>query len=476
MAAVPRRRADITVATVSHVFQSASGAPERGQVIFRPLTAAVDETPEVHTVTTKTVAAALDATGSFTATVTDSDDAGWRLDEATVAAGGMPYTVTIDTQGLRATFTAYIPTGAWDLMDLIALGAPPDVATVPGGGGGGGTTIYDGTGRPANDLGEPGDYYLQTSEYVLFGPKLAVNTIPQPEVSLMPDSPGTFTGYLTGLRSFAIELEFPQGGTLTGFRYFRSNNPSSQPNSYYSFWTLGGELLKTGSTKDETQFGWQVDTLLGSLQVEPGERLLVALDGMTDTQTVSYGAEIPGYTNGPIVGIAAWESAGIGGFPDIPRDPSLALPLIDVILRPPPGPWPTALVGDPSADLTDGGSIAGDLVVIGASEFTGPFLAKSAGGTVILNASGADSYINLMHQSSMAQINVTGAGMVSISSGSIGASPIIRILSDAPVQIMDRMGSAPQRVIVADPQQANEAASKSYVDAAIAAALGAPLT
>ena len=120
------------MATVSHTFQAADGTPERGLVNFRPYVAAVDDTPDVHTVTAATVSVTLDEQGSFTTTLTDSDDAGWRLDDATLAAGGMPYTVSIWTRGLRQLFTAYIPAGTWDLMDLIALDQPPDVATSPG--------------------------------------------------------------------------------------------------------------------------------------------------------------------------------------------------------------------------------------------------------------------------------------------------------------------------------------------------------
>jgi len=119
------------MATVTHTFQLADDEPDRGMVTFRPLVPAVDHSPEVHTVTAAPVIANLDAQGAFTVTLTDSDDPGWQLDPATIVAGGMPYTVSIWTRGLRQLFTAYVPAGTWDLMELIWLDAPPDVVTVP---------------------------------------------------------------------------------------------------------------------------------------------------------------------------------------------------------------------------------------------------------------------------------------------------------------------------------------------------------
>jgi len=134
------------MATVTHTFQLADDEPDRGMVTFRPLVPAVDHSPEVHTVTAAPVIANLDAQGAFTVTLTDSDDPGWQLDPATIVAGGMPYTVSIWTRGLRQLFTAYIPAGTWDLMELIWLDAPPDVATVP----------VEGPVGPAGDVGPAG--------------------------------------------------------------------------------------------------------------------------------------------------------------------------------------------------------------------------------------------------------------------------------------------------------------------------------
>lgn len=67
------------VATVSHTFQSADDEPERGLITFRPLTAAVNESSAVRTVT-----AALDPAGSVTVDLVASDDLGWRLSVETM--------------------------------------------------------------------------------------------------------------------------------------------------------------------------------------------------------------------------------------------------------------------------------------------------------------------------------------------------------------------------------------------------------
>jgi len=144
----------------------------------------------------------------------------------------------------------------------------------PEGPPGPGTVILDGSGPPAWDVGEEGDYYLDSGAGILYGPKgaaggaesLYTNQIPTNSSS---GSPGD---------NFEQGMEFSVSapGTITALRFYRAATDPVTSRTLNLWLAPAGTKLASAVVDLPTEGGWHVVDLPAPVVVTPGNLYVVS--------------------------------------------------------------------------------------------------------------------------------------------------------------------------------------------------------
>jgi Domain of unknown function (DUF4082) len=148
------------------------------------------------------------------------------------------------------------------------------------------TTILDGIGYPPDDLGNVGNYYLDTARHTLYGPKIEID----PDAAIQPTT--LFTDemadvYLTEFNEefpfpmeIGMEIEFLAPGTITSLRYYRpSEMPPTITSTTFKVWDVSSQtLIRTISSTNELGYGWQILKLNAPINVNAYQKFRIVID------------------------------------------------------------------------------------------------------------------------------------------------------------------------------------------------------
>ena len=225
-------------------------------------------------------------------------------DEPDELSVGVPAEFWLDTDD-TAGLVLDIPAVLDDLTDVDTVTVPPATGETlifdgtvwaPGAvASGGGSTILSGTATPTAGTGNVGDYYLDTDDRILYGPK-AEPSSPGPAQYVTP-AVGSFNNANT---TAGMKFQFDTPGVVTGIRVqvFTVGDPTWEA---YLF-SAGGTML---ASKDFTAaVGWNDVIFDTPVSVVPATIYVAAFwqptNGYSGGQFVAY----PGQVSGNVTGIA----------------------------------------------------------------------------------------------------------------------------------------------------------------------------
>jgi Domain of unknown function (DUF4082) len=219
------------------------------------------------------------------------------------------------------------------------------VVTIPGASGG--STILSGTATPTGATGALGDYYLDTDDRILYGPKVDGSVAvygPNQSAHTSQTESGSSTGKVA-----ASEIIFNVPGRVTGITFHR-NSGSALSGVTLKLWTQGGALLGTCATTGDTGSGWKTAYFATPILVTAGQ--IVRASGEWATagtfSTFTLGSNIG---NSDLVLMSTgYYSTSAGAFPNTATAEDY---LIDVIFqKDTTTQWPVALKSVPPGGTT----------------------------------------------------------------------------------------------------------------------------
>lgn len=140
----------------------------------------------------------------------------------------------------------------------------------------GATTILSGTATPDGSVGAVGNYYLDTDDHILYGPKVA---------SGFGASTSTFTSEVPANVNSnegtpficARDFTFTIAGQVTGLRFYRATT-ATNPTRVLRLWSSGGVQLGTCTTAGDSGGGWKSATFTTPVDVAAGQTCRVTME------------------------------------------------------------------------------------------------------------------------------------------------------------------------------------------------------
>jgi hypothetical protein len=209
----------------------------------------------------------------------------------------------------------------------------------------GGTTILNGTGPPADALGAVGNYYLDTTAKILYGPKGTAGTFgPSSMIATTPTgSQGANVNTSEGCRFKALVA-----GRITGLRYYRWAGNVNVHAITLILWLQSSqaELARVVINNTANQpAGWVVGTLATPVSIVANTDYRVAYSPGSGTTNVAFQSTtitsaapaVASYT-GHCLSFSPTSYPG--------TDDATSCYFADVVIEP-PNPWPVALKSAP---------------------------------------------------------------------------------------------------------------------------------
>jgi Domain of unknown function (DUF4082) len=209
-----------------------------------------------------------------------------------------------------------------------------------------GSTILSGTATPTAGTGAVGDYYLDTDDRVLYGPKVPAGTNYGGNQSYytteIPAAGGAgFVG------TFGQDLIFAKAGQITALRYYRWSSGGSASTNMHVY--DGATEVATAATSGESNPGWYTAVLSTPYKVVTANKTLrIAFDYTTARAYPNHSA--PGTAHGDISLGNMWFKSGIG-YPNTDNGSGLWL-FVDVVFQASAPDWPVALKSVPPGGTT----------------------------------------------------------------------------------------------------------------------------
>jgi Domain of unknown function (DUF4082) len=210
----------------------------------------------------------------------------------------------------------------------------------------GGSTILSGTSTPTAGTGAVGDYYLDTDDRTLYGPKNAETF--GPSESFLSGTPASDVA--TGALEFTWGNRFQvlASGQITGLRFYRSGT-TSQTSRLIRLWDDAGALLASATTTGESGVGWHTATFATPVAVTAGAYYRAGYGTAINTRYVHTSGN-PVSASPNFANITGKYSGGQGVFPASDNAQNV---FMDVIYQPAGPPvWPVALKSVPPGGTT----------------------------------------------------------------------------------------------------------------------------
>lgn len=215
-------------------------------------------------------------------------------------------------------------------------------------GGGSGSTILSGTATPDGGTGNVGDYYLDTDDRVLYGPKTAASA-PPPEsmIGATPTNNGNPSG--PSPRTWGIRFQALAAGTITHIRFWR--DPAAiQTSRSLTLWSDAGTNLGTVATSGESGSGWKSAALPAPVAITAGTFYRASFDQVANTFEV-YTPLAPVSASPNFGTLQNYYTTAANSFPTT-ANPGINL-FADIVYQPSAAsPWPVALRSVPPGGTT----------------------------------------------------------------------------------------------------------------------------
>jgi len=230
----------------------------------------------------------------------------------------------------------------WDAkLNAAILGLDTRLAVVEDAPVSGGSTILSGTAAPTNGIGAVGDYYLDTDDRILYGPKLSGAAVTQSVYTTQVPNNTVNTPTNT---SYGSDITFASAGNVTGLSYYR--HASATTGRGLRMYSSGGALLASYDAPVDTA-GWHTYTLTTPVAVTAGQTCRLVVYGNGDfsrydfTGTIVNGDLTVSGSGVYVVGDAYPGGASSGDY------------LVDVVFASASaGSWPVALKSPPPGGTT----------------------------------------------------------------------------------------------------------------------------
>jgi hypothetical protein len=331
--------------------------------------------------------------------------------------------------------------------------------------GGGGTAILDGIATPDAQVGAVGNYYLDTDDHILFGPKLPGSYLPA-QVLYTSQSPEFSGGNQIG--SWGLDITVQVDGRITGMRYFRDISvPAETTSTTLNLWDSVGNLLTTVDTIDEPNgAGWRAVWFVTPVPVTAGQKVRASWDAPDPGRKWPFNQPGAPITNGRLTSGASYYVYGLPGYPNTPE--SDAQFFVDILFEETvTSPWPVALVSSSSSgtdfDQAEADTLyvklTGDETIAGVKTFTDSITVDSAGPANVVADRGSTN--------NFAQFECRTLGVQKWTVGTFpGGTENFRILNTTAAADALLIDNASNRIIVAgNPTAPLGVATKGYIDA-----------
>ena len=203
-----------------------------------------------------------------------------------------------------------------------------------------GSTIITGSAPPTPVVGAEGNFYLDATAHILYGPKSesARGTPVRSQPATVPP------GYSGGGYTYGQHITCIGGGEVLALRFYRAaGNPTLSRS--LKLWTAAGVQLASLTTAETAGVGgWLEYTLPTPISVAAGATVVVAFTTAASDQT-AYNATGPTSATPELsIGQACYIAGSAGLFPDQTR---VSNHYADILFTPPGLVWPVALKGAP---------------------------------------------------------------------------------------------------------------------------------
>jgi Domain of unknown function (DUF4082) len=152
---------------------------------------------------------------------------------------------------------------------------PQHVGALPPAGSGGGTTILDGTATPTAGVGSGGNYYIDTDDHIMYGPKQVAAT----ENVVQDTGAAAQSG---GTLRLASTFKFLTAGQITGARFWRAaGETGTAGRNLILFNAAGAQIAQTALTVEVAVAGWYSATFTPPIAVNANDQFTIAYDSTT---------------------------------------------------------------------------------------------------------------------------------------------------------------------------------------------------
>jgi len=213
----------------------------------------------------------------------------------------------------------------------------------------GGSTILSGTATPTAGTGAVGDYYLDTDDRVLYGPKIATSSGSQSVyTSQTPNDSWVLNNQGYGV-NVASAFTVAKAGKITALRINRTS--TSFAGYVLALWSSTNTKLAQVTVPTGGSTGWTSVTI-PDVPITAGQVVRVSLTVASGSVvTLSRSGFASGITNGDIV----MDAMGFLDYSDTPISPTGQTPnhyFIDPVFEAAVDPWPVALKSPPPGGTT----------------------------------------------------------------------------------------------------------------------------
>lgn len=208
-----------------------------------------------------------------------------------------------------------------------------------------GTTILEGTSVPTISDGAEGNYYLDKTASVLYGPK-SDGSYGAAENILS----GTPTASTTDAVNYTLGIKFRAlvAGRVNGVRFYRHTASTVTSRSMH-LWGPTGTSLATGTTSSETGAGWFTVTFGTPVNLTAGTIYTASFNNPTSMQYYALNTTVPVTSNSHFDSLEGKYAMSTSTWPTLDDGPPGYNFYVDIIFQPDPDVWPIALRGTPTA-------------------------------------------------------------------------------------------------------------------------------
>jgi hypothetical protein len=169
----------------------------------------------------------------------------------------------------------------------------------------GASTITTATGAPINSDGATGDYWLDGTAHVLYGPKSGG---PLPPEYYAVDPTSSATAFSTGNYTYGLKVRFATSGIVSALRFYRPGNSTATSRTLRLY--RGNVLIATTTSSGESGAGWKTVPLATPVAVDAGVDYITAYHTAGSYYVEITGTTPPSYSPTQITNLnSCWENS-----------------------------------------------------------------------------------------------------------------------------------------------------------------------